>query len=147
VMIAEDKPSIGLAPKWAHVGRIVKKENDWVYKVRDLITNVVKEYHVAKLRPFAGHRFNQTLNNWESVFWQALEVHGVGSVTKFRVADQGRLECYVHWADLKKTPSWESAQVWVAKIPRYFKTLLASEICEDPAIKTKLEGFLQKAGM
>jgi hypothetical protein len=146
VLIVEEKPRIGLAPKWAHVGKVSKKVNDWVYAVKDIMSNKEAEYHVAKLRPFVNNRFKQTLNNWETLLWQALEVHGVSSVERFKMEDN-ELLCLVHWADAKKSSSWEKARVWVPKIPHYFKMLLESKECAGEQIRPNLERLIKKTGV
>jgi len=147
VLIAEEHPKIGLAPKWAHVGKIEQRLNDWVYKVRDVLTNKVREYHVAKLRPFVDHKFQQTMSNWENVFWQALEIHGIEAITRFRVGKSNQLECFIQWADKHKTPAWENGSVWIRKLPRYVKALVDAKICPEGPVLDKVQGFLQKVGM
>lgn len=143
VLIAET-PQNKSIPVWTHVGQIEKSENDWVYVVRDVLKNTSKSYHVCMLKPLNVSRLFTDMNDWELIFQKALTVFDIEYIEKLKLDPKGNLECFVHWSDKRKNPSWNKAHTFVKELPDYFRTLLGTSVCSDSKVTQALLNLLKK---
>jgi hypothetical protein len=138
VLIAESKPLHKLIPRWDRVARI-QSISFRTAVVQEVLTERTSEQHFVNIRPISAPRLNDYLNEWEMIWWGALNRLGVSSVDEFRMHDS-EVECRMVFND-GRNPSWELVSDWFAEMPFYFAALFQTTACKDEAVRSALRAL------
>jgi hypothetical protein len=137
-MDVRSKPAGKLGVRWSGPAQVMKATSDWIFEIKNLVTNQVKECHASRLKFYADHSLNVDQELLDHVAHNG-EGHVVEKIVDCRYsAPMKRYEVLVHWRGLDSIEdSWEPAAVLLEDVPQVMQRYVKAHADHPVVMKMK----------
>ncbi|CEO94609.1 hypothetical protein PBRA_000394 [Plasmodiophora brassicae] len=127
---------------WTGPAQIIDTINDWVYRVRDLLTDRISDVHAQRLMFYADAHLNVTSSLKHNIALTGV-AYQVNAVEDIRVnSTSGDTELLINWIGFDATDnSWEPYSVMAADVPDIVRAFLERQAEGDPLCSRLLADF------
>ncbi|XXQ35702.1 Reverse transcriptase domain-containing protein [Plasmodiophora brassicae] len=127
---------------WTGPAQIIDTSNDWVYRVRDLLTDRISDVHAQRLMFYADAHLNVTSSLKHNIALTGV-AYQVNAVEDIRVnSTSGDTELLINWIGFDATDnSWEPYSVMAADVPDIVRAFLERQAEGDPLCSRLLADF------